>query len=286
MRKLEEGISPISLKSGEEALIRKFFSYEEATNAGIPTVGVEIEVLIPSVGVVLRFRGATPLGTSAGAGEAIHLVDSSIEYADHQQLIDRYPDLFQKIEEGVFEFNKKIGDAQVKATQDAKLMELFRLASRYEGKGCLNAVANVLKRIAPQFEGKNLTTLTLRDIDTTLLRLERDLALERGKLSAKDPEAQKQAMQRKQNLGMNAILSVSLALARAVAHIQGKELYGLIREEIFSIIESLAKDYQVQVKGKEVSDYIAALREVNQVLEKQNQPLFEVLREKTKIYAV
>jgi len=286
MRKLEEGISPISLKSGEEALIRKFFSYEESTNAGIPTVGVEIEVYIPSVGAVLSFKGATPLGTSAGTGEAIHLVDSLIEYADHQELIDRYPDLFQKIEGGVYEFNKKIGDAQVKATQDAKLMELFRLASRYEGKGCLNAVDNVLKRIAPQFEGKNLTTLTLRDIDTTLLRLERDLALERGKLSAEDPEAQKQAMQRKQNLGMNAILSVSLALARAVAHIQGKELYGLIREEIFSIIESLVKDYQVQIKGKEVSDYIAALREVNQILEKQNQPLYEVLREKTKIYAV
>jgi len=85
---------------------------------------------------------------------------------------------------------------------------------------------------------------------------------------------------------MNAILSVSLALARAVAHIQGKELYGLIREESFSIIESLAKDYQVQIKSKEVSDYIAALREVNQILEKQNQPLYEALREKTKIYAV
>ena len=286
MRKLEKGISPISLKSGEEAVIRKFTSYEESTNAGIPTVGVEIEVHIPSVGAVLRFKGATPLGTSAGTGEAIHLVDSSIEYADHKGLIDRYPDLFRKMEEGVYEFNEKAGDAQIKATKDAKLTELYRRASRYEGKGCLNAVDNVLKRIAPQFEGKDLTTLTLRDIDTTLLRLERDLALERGKLSAKDPEAQKQVMQRKQNLGMNAILSVSLALARAVAHIQGKELYGLIREEIFSIVESLAKDYQVQIKGKEVSDYIVALREVNQVLEKQNKPLYEVLREKTKIYAV
>jgi enolase len=165
-------------------------------------------------------------------------------------------------------------------------MELFRLASRYEGKGCLNAVDNVLKRIAPQFEGKNLTTFTLRDIDASLLSLERDLAIERGKLTAKDAEAQKQAMQRKQNLGMNAILSVSLALARAVAHIQGKELYGLIREEVFSIIKSIAKDHKIKIKGKEVSDYIAALREVNQILEKQNQPLYEVLREKTKIYAV
>jgi len=286
MRKLEEGIRPISLKSGEEALIRKFIAYEEATNAGVPTVGVEIEVELPSVGALLKFKGATPLGTSAGAGEAIHLVDSLIEYADHRERIDKHPDLFQKVEEGVYKFNQKVGDAQVKATKDAKLMTLFRRASRYEGKGCLNAVDNVLKRIAPQFEGKNVTKLTLRDNDATLLSLEKDLAIERGKLSAKDPEAQKQTMQRKQNLGMNAILSVSLALARAVAHIQGKELYGLIREEVFSIIESLAKDYKVKIKGQEVSDYIAALREVNQILQKQKQPLYEVLREKTKIYPV
>jgi enolase len=287
MRKLEEGLSPISLKSGEEALIRKFTSYEEATNAGIPTVGVEMEVNVPSVGAALRFKGATPLGTSAGTGEAIHLVDSLIEYADHRELIDKHPNLFQKTEAGVYEFNQKVGAAQVKATKDAKLTELFRRASRYEGKGCLNAVGNVLNKIAPQFEGKNITKLTLRDIDATLLKLERDLAIERGKVSAGDTEGQKQVMQRKQNLGMNAILSVSLALARAVAHIQGKELYGLIREEIFSIIESIAKDYQVKIKGKgkEVSDYIAVLREVNQILEKKNQPLYEVLREKTKIYA-
>jgi enolase len=143
-----------------------------------------------------------------------------------------------------------------------------------------------LKRIAPQFEGKNLTTFTFRDIDTTLLKLERDMAIERGKLTDKNAEAQTQVMQRKQNLGMNAILTVSLALARAVAHIQGKELYGIIREEAFSIIDGVAKDYQVQIKGKEVSDYITALREVNRILEKQNKPLYEVLREKTKIYMV
>jgi enolase len=286
MRKLEEGLSPISLKAGEEALIRKFTSYEESTNAGVPTVGVEIEVDIPSVGAALRFKGATPLGTSAGTGEAIHLVDSLIEYAEHKEIIDKHHGLFQKLEKGIYEFDKKVGPTQVKATKDAKLMELFRLASRYEGKGCLNAVSNVLNKIAPQFEGKNLTTLNLRDLDASLLSLERDLAIERGKLTAKDAEAQKQAMQRKQNLGMNAILSVSLALARAVAHIQGKELYGLIREEVFSIIESIAKDHKVNIKGKEVADYIAALREVNQILEKKNQPLYEVLREKTKIYAV
>jgi len=284
MRKLEEGANPISLKDGEQALIRKFNSYEESTNAGIPTVGLEIEIQVPSVGALLKFKGATPLGTSAGTGEAIHLVDSLIEYADHRELIDKYPDFFQKKEEGVYEFNKKIGDSQIKATQNAELIELFRLASRYEGKGCLNAVNNVLTRIAPQFEGKDLTSLTLRDIDTTLLRLERDLAIEREKLSVNDAEAQIHVMQRKQNLGMNAILTTSLALARAVANIQGKDLYGLIREEVISIIASLANDNQVQIKGQEVSDYIAALREVNQILEKENKALYATLREQTKIY--
>jgi enolase len=284
MRKLEEGLKPISLKPGEEALIRKFTAYEESTNAGIPTVGVEIEVDIPSVGAVMKFKGATPLGTSAGSGEAIHLVDSIIEYAEHKTVIDKHPDLFQKTEAGVYSFNKKISDTQIKETKDDALIELFRRASRYEGKGCLNAADNVIKRIAPHFEGKNLTTLSLRDIDTTLLKLERDLAAERGKLNAKDPEASTTAMQRKQNLGMNAILSVSLALARAVAHIQGDELYGLIRKEMFSIIDSLAKDCGVQIKGNEVSDYIAALREANSILEKQDKPLFEALRNKTSVY--
>jgi enolase len=286
MKKLEEGIKTFSLKSGENAIIRKITSYEESTNAGIPTVGVEIEVLVPSVGLTLNFKGSTPLGTSAGTGEAIHLVDSLIEYAEHKDLIDKHPDLFKKIETGVYQFSEKAEDAQVRATSDAKLIELFRIASRYEGKGCLNAVNNVMSKIAPQYEGKNLTDITLKNIDIGLLRLERDLAIERGKVSAKDAEAGTQTMQRKQNLGMNAILSVSLALARAVAHIQGKELYGLIREEIYSIIEDLAKDYKVSIKGREISDYMVVLREVNQILEKQNKPLYEVLREKTKIYSI
>lgn len=85
---------------------------------------------------------------------------------------------------------------------------------------------------------------------------------------------------------MNAILTTSLALARAVANVKGKELYGLIREEITSIISTLADANQVQINGKEVSDYIAALREVNQILEKQNKPLYEVLRAQTQIYNV
>jgi len=284
MRKLEEGLKPISLKPGEQAVIRKFTSYEESTNAGIPTVGVEIEVDIPSVGAVMKFKGATPLGTSAGSGEAIHLVDSIIEYSEYKDVIDKHPDMFQKAEGGIYTFSKKTSEAQVKATQDTKLIDLFKRASRYEGKGCLNAVDNVLKRIAPHFESKNLTTLTLRDIDTTLLKLERDLAAERGKLSSQDTDAQTLAMQRKQNLGMNAILSVSLALARAVAHIRGEELYGLIREEMFSIIDSLAKDCNVQIKSRETSDYINALREINSILDKQGKPLFEALRNKTKIY--
>ena len=47
---------------------------EEATNAGIPTVGVTVRL---ENGVT--FGGATPLGTSAGTDEAIHLIDSTVE---------------------------------------------------------------------------------------------------------------------------------------------------------------------------------------------------------------
>jgi len=74
--------------------------------------------------------------------------------------------------------------------------------------------------------------------------------------------------------------------ARAVAHIQGKELYGLIREDAISIIEAAAKKYQVEIKSREISDYIHALREANSSLQKLNLTLFTALREITKIYPV
>ena len=70
-------------------------------------------------------------------------------------------------------------------------------------------------------------------------------------------------MQRKQNLGMNAILSISLAMARGVAHVRGQELYEFLREEMLVIIEHLAGAHGVAIEGSRYDDYLAALREVN-----------------------
>ena len=64
--KLDETRAKDGLAGGEQAIIRKIRAYEEPTNAGIPTVGATVEVALPAIGMSLAFKGATPLGTSAG----------------------------------------------------------------------------------------------------------------------------------------------------------------------------------------------------------------------------
>ena len=79
---VEESGGGNALRAGEKAAVRKMRAYEEPTNAGIPTVGVTLEIAIPTTGILLKFKGSTPLGTSAGTGEAIHLVDNVVEQAE------------------------------------------------------------------------------------------------------------------------------------------------------------------------------------------------------------
>ena len=112
-------------------------------------------------------------------------------------------------------------------------MNLFKRTQRYEGKGCLNAVDHVHEFAAPYFENRNIASWNVWDIDRALLELEFDTAKRRGKVAEDaDTDTGIRLKQRKQNLGMNAILSVSLAMARGVAHVRGQELYELLREEI------------------------------------------------------
>ena len=273
------------LAKGERAVVRKVRAYEEPTNAGIPTVGATVEVLLPGSGVVLRLRGATPLGTSAGTGEAIHLTDAQIEYTEHHEVIDRFPALFKQLELGVHGFRKEVGDEQIRDAGDEALSALFERAERYKGKGCQNAVDNVLTHIAPAFEGTDISTLTIEDIDRTLLRLELETARRRGKLGADADQADAEAvMQRKQNLGMNAMLSVSLAMARAVARVRGKELYELLREELVSLVERLAREHDVAIAGSGLADYLTALRLVDKRLAARGEPLYLALRRLSGIY--
>jgi enolase len=75
--------------------------------------------------------------------------------------------------------------------------------TRYDGKGVLKAVANINERIAPQLKG--ISVLKQREIDHQLLEM--------------DGTADKS------NLGANAILGVSLAVARAASQYLNIPLY-------------------------------------------------------------
>jgi enolase/phosphoenolpyruvate synthase/pyruvate phosphate dikinase len=274
------------LKTDQSPIIRRIYAYEEPTNSGIPTVGATVEFSLPDSGVALKFRGATPLGTSAGTGEAIHLVDSVFERAEYPEVINRHPELFIEHEPGVYAFEENVKETQIKELEDDELLALFERVQRYEGKGCLNAIENISTVIAPAFAKKIVTGLTLKDIDQILLSLELRVAERRGKINKSTSVDERiHMMQRKQNLGMNAMLSVSLAMARGLAHLKGQDLCEMLREEMLIIIEKLARMNSIKIKGSRFTDYVNALKKVNQGLETQGKQLHEVLRNLTGIYS-
>jgi enolase len=80
--------------------------------------------------------------------------------------------------------------------------------NRYQGQGVLQAVHNINTEIATALIGKDSSQQ--RELDTILIALD--------------------GTPNKARLGANAILAVSLALARATAISQKKELYQYIRE--------------------------------------------------------
>jgi len=206
---------------------------EEPTNAGIPTVGVEADISVPRGDVRLSFHGATPLGTSAGTGEAVHLVDGVFEGAEYAEAVAAHSAILDETEPGVYAFRKGVTLAQVEQLGDDDLVALFVRSRRYQGKGCLNAVDNVREVIAPYFRGRDLASSSFLDIDRALLQLERRTAERRGKLAPDaSPDEVVKVMQRKQNLGMNAVLSASLAMTRAIASVRGKQFWELMREEV------------------------------------------------------
>jgi enolase len=271
------------------ASVERIKAREEPTNAGIPTVGVDIRLAIPGASedrpVRMSFHGATPLGTSAGSGEAVHLVDRTFERAEFIELAKKYRDLLHETEPGVLAFNREVTRAQVEAADDSALLDCFKRAARYGGKGCLYAVDHVHDIVAPFFESRDIADWTLLDIDRALLQLELSTARRRGKLAADAAQDEQiRVMQRKQNLGMNAILSTSLALARGMAHIRGQELYEFLREQLLVIIERLAAEHGVAIEGSRFSNYLDALRAVNRKLEQSGGALFEALRDSTGIY--
>ena len=220
----------------ENLAITEIIGREASTNTGIPTVAVEVKAGIGRSGdycKLLTFEGATPLGTSAGSDEAIHLIDSIIPA--NSPVAKKYPELFalQKLDR-TYRFKKGIDDKAIASKKDKELSELWRRANRYRGKGCLNAVDNVMNIISTAFIGTKITEFgEVIELDRALMKIEEKLAIERGILS---PDASKdekiKIMQRKGNLGMNAILSMSLALARLKGALRGQKLWEVIREQM------------------------------------------------------
>jgi enolase len=248
MEMAKKGVK-ITRRLDTDLIISDISAHEEPTNAGVPTVGV---VVMLDNG--MKFSAATPLGVSAGTDEAIHLVDSTIEECPFTR---KFPNYFvYKEKEKTYRFRPDV-KAETITKENPELAALWVRAKRYGGKGCLNAVANVTEIVAPRFLGQKISALgSLAEIDRELLLMELDLATKRGKISPNASAEEKiQIMQRKANLGMNAVLSLSLALGRLVAARDGRELPEVLRE----MEQTLDRDYLYGIKAKaEVPEIVHA----------------------------
>jgi hypothetical protein len=175
----------------------------------------------------------------------------------------KYPELFKRTEDGTYRFAKDVTEEAVAAKSDPELQRAWRRASRYEGKGCLNAADNAEGPLARLFLGKKVTDLGgIADIDRVLL--EAELAATRAAGLADEAAVSDRArrvaiMQRKGTMGMNAILSLSLALARLSAAIQGKDLWSGIREQMKeTAAKTIAANGGVKVLQPEAARKIGA----------------------------
>ena len=92
------------------------------------------------------------------------------------------------------------------STGEHEALELRDGGDRYMGKGVLQAVANTNDRIAPAVTG--LCATDQRGVDAAMLELD--------------------GSEGKKNLGANAILGVSMAVARAAADAVGRPLYSYL----------------------------------------------------------
>ncbi|MBN2058608.1 MAG: hypothetical protein JW782_07415 [Candidatus Saganbacteria bacterium] len=289
-------ILPEATEAGLSALMMRLLAVEavrgreEPTNAGIPTGAVTI--LLDRTGTI-RFSGGVPLGTSAGLTEAIHYVDSIIQPGS---VVDRHSDLFKDAGDGTFRFAKEVRNATIRDLNDPELTALWERAQRYSGKGCLAAVEHIEQVLGQAFTGRRLSEIgSLLDVDRTLLRLERERAVAGGHLDNNAPyDEQVQVMQRKGNLGMNAVLSMSLALGRAVAARDGKELWQLIRDQAkitmanFIAAHSQAEGHNdvAALMSMDINDLRQVFAQVANELITKGEVIHALLREQLPVYDI
>ncbi|HLD76761.1 MAG TPA: phosphopyruvate hydratase, partial [Rickettsiales bacterium] len=119
---------------------------------------------------------------------------------------------FPTVEADVILENDIIGRAIVPSGASTGSLEAYELRdgdkSRYLGKGVLKAVANLREKIAPKLIGLDVSKQ--REIDNLMIALD--------------------GSENKANLGANAILAVSLAVAKAAALVRGMSLFEYIGE--------------------------------------------------------
>ena len=130
---------------------------------------------------------------------------SFIEYIEAREILDSRGN--PTVEVDVFLEDGSLGRAAVPSGASTGEHEAVELRDgdkkRYMGKGVLKAVENVNEKLGPELEG--LDALDQVEIDRTMIELD--------------------GTENKSNLGANAILGVSMAVARAAAEHQGLPLY-------------------------------------------------------------
>ena len=261
---------------------------EEATNAGIPSAAATL--FLGRTGII-RFKGSTPLGQSAGIDEAVHYVDSIIRPGE---LTKKYPEMFKDAGDRTYRFKKDVKFSDIQAKNDSKLLALWKKTRRYDGKGCMDAVEHIETVLAKAFTGRKLAELgNLLETDRELLRLEYEQAVALGLINNNAAADDKIAiMQRKGVLGMNAILSMSLALGRAIAARDGKELWQLIRS---MAAETMVKFVAANGKGGKDAAALKAMdfeslktefRKTAEPAIKENKTIYELLRKELPVYPV
>jgi len=261
---------------------------EEATNAGIPSAAATL--FLGRTGII-RFKGSTPLGQSAGIDEAVHYVDSIIRPGE---LTKKYPEMFKDAGDRTYRFKKDVKFSDIQAKNDSKLLALWKKTRRYDGKGCMDAVEHIETVLAKAFTGRKLAELgNLLETDRELLRLEYEQAVALGLINNNAAADDKIAiMQRKGVLGMNAILSMSLALGRAIAARDGKELWQLIRS---MAAETMVKFVAANAKGGKDAAALKAMdfeslktefRKTAEPAIKENKTIYELLRKELPVYPV
>ena len=293
--KEDVSIMPDAAEMDIAALLMKMLAVEavsgteEATNAGIPSAAATL--FLGKTGII-RFKGSTPLGTSAGEDEAIHYVDSIIEPSETTK---KYADLFKAAGDGTFRFKKDVKADDIRAKNDEKLTALWRKSRRYDGMGCMDAVNHIEGVLAKAFIGRKLANLgSVLEIDKQLLGLELEQAILAGRISKNAPTEERiHTMQRKGILGMNAILSMSLALGRAVAAANGRELWQLLRdiasETMAKFVDANAKGGKKSLADLKTTDFDelkTIFRSTAEAAIKDGKNIYELLREQMPVYPV